>query len=185
MPVASAAPSPPEEPPDRALGVVRVARGAVDEVVGVVVERELGDVGLAEQDRARAAQVARHGRVLGRDVALEDLRPVAAGHPGDLDALLGGERHAVQRPDALAVDRALLGRARLLERLLDSAAAPRVELAVDLLGPPSMWAWTSSTGLTLASRTARAICRRRPSQQLLHRASSQARQPRASVTLME
>ena len=88
------------------LGVVRVAGGAVDQVVRVVVQRELGDVGLADQDRPGLAQVRDHRRVLGRDVALEDLRSVAARHPRDLDALLGRERHAVQRPDGRSHRRA-------------------------------------------------------------------------------
>src|ERR1051325_5273659 len=68
------------------------------------------------------------------DVPPEDLAGVRARHPCDLDALLRGVRDAVQRPERTAVRQRPLGRARLLERLLEAGQDDRVERGVDGLG---------------------------------------------------
>ena len=87
----------------RALGhVVRVQGRAVHRVVGVRAHAELGHVGLADRDRARAAQPLDQDRVLRRHQTLEDRR---AQRERETDrGLQILERHgkAVQRADRLA-----------------------------------------------------------------------------------
>ncbi len=147
---------------------VRVVSRAVDEVVRVVVDRELGDVGLAEQDRAGATQVADHDGVLCRDVALQQLRPIGAGHPSDLDGLLGRERHTMQRADVLVPgDERLFGGASFLERLLESRENQRVDLAVDLFGA-SYVRLDQLDGAHFSLQHGGRHLPCRPSQQLLH-----------------
>ena len=81
----------------RCASVVRVPRRAEQPVDRVPPERELGDVGLAEQHRARLPQAADHLAVLVVHAVGEQQRPGRRAHARDRDRILRGERHAVER----------------------------------------------------------------------------------------
>ena len=96
-PEPTAAPSPPEEPPARAMRVVGVARAAVDAVVGLDPHRQLRRVGDAERDEAGVDQPLRRRRGrLGAAVAQRD-EAGAVGHATQRDRLLDRARHAEER----------------------------------------------------------------------------------------
>ena len=73
---------------------MRVGRGAAP--------GELVQVRLADHDRALALQARRHRRVLVRDPVGEDLAAGRGRLAGDCDVVLDGDRHAVQRAEAVA-----------------------------------------------------------------------------------
>ena len=114
---------------------MRVVGGTVDEVHRVVERAQLGDVRLAEQDRARGAQILDHDSVLARDVSLENARGVAARQSGDLDRFLDGERHSVERAELVTGRYGPLGRPRLLPSLLEPRHDERVQRRVERLDP--------------------------------------------------
>ena len=101
----------PAGPAGRALGVPRVPGDAEGLRLGVAVDRELGQVGLADHDRARPAQprnqlgvalghqVERRGAV-GGDLPLDPLVPVVLDRDGDPEqrGLLAGGQPARRRP---------------------------------------------------------------------------------------
>ena len=93
---------------------------------------ELGDVGLAQEDRAGLAQPPQRHGVRLRDVVGEQPRAVGRGHPRDGDDLLRGERHAVQRTEVIAARERRVGRdglgARLVQAREDQGIDPRVAL---------------------------------------------------------
>ncbi len=106
----------------------RAARGAVElpRIAGDAGERavadpdpaELGQGGLAENDRALLAQAGDRGRVGGGRRRIARLR-AAAGRPAlGPDIVLDGRRHPVDEADRRARSPARLGRARGRERAL-------------------------------------------------------------------
>src|SRR5690606_25281024 len=78
-------------------GVPRVAGGAVGRVLGGRTHRELVHVGLAEDGDPGLAQLRGERRVVGRDPALEDLRPARGGHVRGGEHVLERERHTGER----------------------------------------------------------------------------------------
>src|SRR6187200_1721944 len=86
-PAATAAAEPPLEIPGIVHGSVR----------GVLVRRahrKLVAVGLADQDGARAGQACPGGRIVGRDVALEDLGPARGADAVGREHVLDGDGDA-------------------------------------------------------------------------------------------
>jgi hypothetical protein len=71
MPVASATADPPDEPAAERSGSKGIAGGAMQRVAGVAARAPFGDVGLADNDGARAPEHRNDGFILGRDVVLE------------------------------------------------------------------------------------------------------------------
>ena len=117
----------------RAVGVPRVARRPVDPVAGLPPEGELRQVRLAHEDRAGPAQPRHRLGVARRHVVGEEERAARRGQAGDVQRVLGGERHAVQRPHGVAAGQRPLGRARrVLRPLVDGDDG--VEGAVQPLG---------------------------------------------------
>ena len=112
----------------RVLGVVRIARLAGREV------RALGGHRLAEDHRAGGAQAFHHDRVVARRAALVQHGAVLGRHVGGVDDVLHADRHAVQRADRLARALALVGRARLRERVLLVEELPRLDLRLEPRG---------------------------------------------------
>ena len=95
-PVATASADPELDPPEIRFAAEHAARHRVRRAGAVQPGGELVEVGLADVDRARRRAAAHHRRGGGRLVGV-----VRAGqrgrHPGDVDAVLDPERHAVQR----------------------------------------------------------------------------------------
>ena len=120
-PPATAAPEPPEEPPVMRREVVRIARGAVVDVLAGEVVGVFAHVERADQHRAGRFEPLDQGGVARRRRAVAiDLRAGQRRQPGDVEQVLDRERHAGERPDAAASARAGVDRLGL-----GSARAPR------------------------------------------------------------
>ena len=115
---------------DRAGAVVGVAGDAVDRVVGLRAEAELGRVGLADDDRARRPQPRHEGLVDGAHPVAVDRRSRGPRQVRHLSEVLHRDRQAVQGP-AL---RRTVARCGLVEHL-GPVAHPddRVDLRVERL----------------------------------------------------
>jgi hypothetical protein len=84
-------------------------------VAGVALDRELGDVGLADDDRARAAAQARDRQlVLIRHEAGVEERSPGRPHPAREKVVLHRDRHAIEGTQNPAARAAPVARARLL-----------------------------------------------------------------------
>ena len=96
----------------RALGVVRIA-GLAGMEIGV-----LGGHGLAHDDRAGGAQAGHGRRVAARRAARPQRRAELGGHVAGVEDVLDADRHAVQRPDRLALLAVIVGRLGLPQGVL-------------------------------------------------------------------
>ena len=115
--------------------VGRVPGGAEDRVEGVGPGGELGHVGLAEDDDARAPDPF-HDEVVGvGHVVGEQRRAVRRPPARDVVGVLEGVRQAVQRPDRCTGGEVLVGRGRAGPGPLLVEADDRVELGVALGDP--------------------------------------------------
>ena len=88
---------------------------------GVLVrraERELVQVGLADEHRAGRAQPRRDDRRRRRDVPAPHARRRGGRRPAKIDQILERDRHAVQRAAVAAGGNLLIGGARLRARLV-------------------------------------------------------------------
>ncbi len=83
-------------PATRARDVVRIVGAAVDQIIGLEGEREVGRVGLAHENRAGGAQTLHHGRILGGDKACASLGAAGGNEAGGFERILDGDRNAVQ-----------------------------------------------------------------------------------------
>ena len=79
-------------------GMERVVDGAVPRVDAEHAPRELGQVGLADDDRAGVERSLDDGRVGGRDVVAVDARAVGRPDPGGVDQVLDEQRAPGERP---------------------------------------------------------------------------------------
>jgi hypothetical protein len=107
------------------LGIVRIAR---------LAGREVGALGgdrLAENHRARRPQAFHRGCVLARRAALVQHRAVLGRHVAGVEDVLHAHRHPVQRPDRLARALALVGGARLRQRVLLVQERPGLDLRLE------------------------------------------------------
>ena len=106
----------------RAAGVVveipRIVHGPVVRDGRRAAVGELVHVELAEEHRARVAQLAHALGVLARDAVRVHRARRRRQNPGRVDVVLQRERNAVQRPAPLAARELGFERARLRERLL-------------------------------------------------------------------
>src|SRR5690606_38829229 len=110
--------------------IPRVVGRTVGRELGRRAHRELVHVGLAERHEARGARLRDDGRVVGRHVALEDLRRRGRRHVGRDENVLHGERHTGQLVEGLARRTALIdGAGRVEGALVD--VQERVNVAVD------------------------------------------------------
>src|SRR5262249_11620155 len=123
----------------RARGIPRVVRRAVGGVLGRGAHRELVRVRLAENPEALCLQPFDDGRVVDRDVALEDLRAGRRGDPFRPDHVLERDRQAVAARVVTEVEVAV----ELLVAVVDRGAVGGEELgAGDLAGvhePPRLF----------------------------------------------
>ena len=117
----------------RARAVVGVARRAEDGVEGLRAGAELGRVGLADDDRAGAAQAGDDQRVCRRDVVAVDRRAVGRPHARGVLEVLDGDRQAVQRPGRLVARERGVGRRGPAQAQLGVEGDDRVEQRVDRL----------------------------------------------------
>ncbi len=130
MPAATLAADPPLDPPGDRVGIVRVARRPERRVLVGRPERELVQVGLADEHRAGLAQVGDRRRIAFGDVAVAHARRRGRRHAADVEQVLDRDRHAVQRTAVVAGGQLLIGLARLPQRLVghheDERVQPRV-----------------------------------------------------------
>ena len=93
----------------RSRRVVRIARRAEARVFAGRPERELVEVGLADEHRAGFAQAARDDGIRRGDVILADQRTRRGRRALLIDQILERDRNAVQRPEAAAAGDLLVG----------------------------------------------------------------------------
>ena len=117
----------------RAVGVPGVERRAPEAALAVPAHAEIRHVGAAGHDRARRAQPLDRRSVALRVRLCEAGDAVRGRGPGDLDVLLDGAGHAVERPERLAARERLVGAAGGSERLLGEHDGDGVEARVDRL----------------------------------------------------
>ena len=110
MPVATAAAEPPLEPPGDARRVVRIAHGTVRRVLAGGAERELVQVGAADDDRAGLVQPAHHRRIVWRDAVVEDVRCRSGDDARLVDDVLDRDGNAVERTAVDAAGAFAIGR---------------------------------------------------------------------------
>ncbi len=116
-------------PAGRAQQVPGIVGGAVDRVEALPVGEQHRDIGLAEDDGARALQALHRKRVLACHVVLEFRHAPGGGPARDVKGLLHRHRQTVQRP-ALALG--AVGGARGLPVLVQVHDADSVQRAVVL-----------------------------------------------------
>ena len=108
-----------------------IVRDAGQRAVADAHPAELGRRRLAEDDRARAAQARDHGVVGVRDVAAAQMGAILDLHAAHGLVILDRHRHAVQRPDRLALGQRAIGRLgcvhRLLRRQIGEGVQPGLE----------------------------------------------------------
>ena len=90
---------------------------------------------LAEEDRAGGPEPPERLGVLARDVVEEEWRAVGGAHPGRVEEILGGERHAGESGDGVTSRVGLGPRGRLLARPLEAQRRERAHGRVDRLDP--------------------------------------------------
>ena len=100
-PPATAPPEPPDEPPVMRLEVVRIARGAVVDVLAGEVVGVFAHVERADQHGAGGLQALDQRRIARRRAAGSRLilEPASVGKPADVEQVLDRERHAGERPE--------------------------------------------------------------------------------------
>ena len=114
---ATATAPPPVEPPAVRRSIPGVLGGAEQRAVGLKVGAQLGHVGLAQDHRAGRAQPADQARIRAGEVVLERRVAGRGGKPRDVECLLDGDGHAVQRPEPGSfLPALLLARARSAAR---------------------------------------------------------------------
>ena len=161
-PAAIAAAEPPDDPPGVRAEVPGVVGGAEEVVVGLGVARELGQVRLAEDDRAGGAQAGDGVRVAYGDVVGERRRAGGRADAGGLEAVLDGDRQSVQRAGRLAPCQRAIGRDRVGEGALGVEGHHRVQRGVVALDPAEVALEEFAAGeLPPRQRSRRARSRRR------------------------
>ena len=100
MPVATATAEPPLDPPGRSRRIVRIAHRPEARILAGRAERELVQVGLADEHRAGLAQASRHDGIGVGDVIAAHQRSRGGRHALLIDQVLQRDRDAVQRADA-------------------------------------------------------------------------------------
>ena len=100
---------------------------------GRAAVRELVQIELAEQDRARVLQSARDFGIFGRNAVLEQLARAGGANAGGVDVVLERDRNAVQRPAPLPTLLLGLHLPRRGERLFGDDGDEGVQLRVVLV----------------------------------------------------
>lgn len=96
--------------------VVRVARQPVDQVVGLVGQRQFRRVGLAEDDGAGGLQTCDHGCVGAGDEVLAAERAGRRDEICRVEGVLDRDGYAVQRPEGVAAFGGAIGLTGLCQR---------------------------------------------------------------------
>ena len=120
----------------RARRIVRIARRTERRVLVRRAERELVQVGLADEHRAGLPQMGDGRRVALGDVALAHARRRGGRRAADVEQILDRDRHAVQRSAVVAGGELAVGVARLLPRLVGHDQDEGVQPRVVRLDPP-------------------------------------------------
>ena len=125
--------------PGRQRRIPRVPGDPVDRVAGVALDGQLRDVGLAQDHRPGRAQ-PRHRRLVPVDRARgplprEEPAAPAGREPGDVQAVLDGQRHAVEGPERPSRPPARRARGGGALRALGIDGDEGVERGVHGLGP--------------------------------------------------
>ena len=118
----------------RAREIPRIARAAEDGVLAVEIVGQLGDVRLAEHDRAGALPALDRDRVGRRHEALEELAAVGRAYAGGRERVLDRDRQALERAAVAGLQPPVGGRrlgAGALGGERDDRVQPRVD-AVDV-----------------------------------------------------
>ncbi len=133
MPAASAAAAPPLDPPADREGSMRIAHRSEGGLLARRAERELVEVGLADDDRASGAKIGDGRRVrvrLGRGQG----RPCRRLCSSNVDQVLDGQRNAVQGPAVTTGPNLALGCPRLGQR----QSVESLDESVDLWPGPDL-----------------------------------------------
>src|SRR5438093_378345 len=132
-----------------------VVAGAEDVVVALPVGGPGRHVGLAENDGARAPEAGGDDRIARGDVVLERRRACRRPDARDLERVLHGARHAVERPPPVTPSARLVGRAGSRERGAASRSSAVVypHAARKSFAPPSASSCFTSSRVRMRSST--------------------------------
>ena len=97
MPVATATPEPPLEPPGVRLRVVGVANRPEVRIVGGDAVRQFVQSGLAEHHRPGGCELFRYRRIAVRDIIREEFRPGRRANPLGPDEVFMSDGDAMQQ----------------------------------------------------------------------------------------
>ena len=117
----------------RAAQVPGIVRRAVDGVVALIVGEVDGDIGLAEEDHARAEEAIHGEGIARRDMVLELGHAPGRRHTDHVIGFLDGHGHAVERSPGLLARQSPVGRARPLAGPLEIGRDDGVERRIVLL----------------------------------------------------
>ena len=132
-PAAMIAASPPLDPPGERSQIPGVLRAAVQRIVGLVHQQQLRHVGLAQHDRAGAAQPG-HERIVDRvNLGGKAVDALGRSSARDVKTFLDRDRHAVQRAERLAALPSPIGFERGGAGLVKQLDHDRVESRIDRL----------------------------------------------------
>ncbi len=102
-------------------------------VAGVAARAPFGDVGLADNNGARAPEHRNDGLILGCDIVLEQHAAKTRRQSLGVDQVLDPERKAVQRPECIAAHHGGLACLRRSARGLERARNDRIDGGIDRL----------------------------------------------------
>ena len=155
MPSSTDAADPPDDPPGDRLGSSGCRAGAEGGILVRRAERELVQVGLADEDGSRVAEPGDDGAVVGGDVSLAHARGGRRRHAAQVDDVLQRERHAVERPAVVPARELRVSLPRLRQRLIRQNGDESVDRRVSL-GDPIEALCRGGFGRNFLARRARA-----------------------------
>ncbi len=135
----------------RSVGIPRVVGAPVERVVGLDEEHDLRGIRLPQHDRAGLAELGDEPIVAGGPLARARGEPACRRQPREADALLDGDRNAVQRTHLLADGKAPIRALRFRAGIVEALGHQGVELGVHRLDPLDM-GFDDFRGGELASR---------------------------------
>ena len=115
----------------RAREVVRIVRPPVNEIVGVVGKRELGCIGLPDENRTASTHARDGGRVGCGNMVGTAERRVSCPHVGRVESVLDGHGNAVKRSQPGTRGHRTVSLLRLGECALTTKMHDRIQSRID------------------------------------------------------